>query len=34
LQDVQKVVGRKIKAIRDKKGVTQDQLINWPSWPA
>jgi transcriptional regulator with XRE-family HTH domain len=26
LQDVQKVVGRKIKAIRGKKGVTQDQL--------
>lgn len=26
LQDVQKVVGRKIKAIRDKRGVTQDQL--------
>jgi len=26
LQDVQKVVGRNIKAIRGKKGVTQDQL--------
>ena len=26
LQDVQKVVGRNIKAIRCKKGVTQDQL--------
>ncbi len=26
MQDVQKVVGRKIKAIRAKKGVTQDQL--------
>lgn len=26
LQDVQKVVGRNIKAIRGRKGVTQDQL--------
>ena len=26
MQDVQKLVGRKIKAIRGKKGVTQDQL--------
>ena len=26
LQDVQKIVGRKIKVVRGKKGVTQDQL--------
>ena len=26
MQDVQKVVGRNIKAIRGKRGVTQDQL--------
>jgi len=26
LQDVQKAVGRRIKAIRGRKGVTQDQL--------
>jgi transcriptional regulator with XRE-family HTH domain len=26
LQDVQKVVGKRIKTIRSKKGVTQDQL--------